>query len=74
MIVLIFILSFIIIGLLAYLVLLNKELKSLSKQVDNLINMNSNHLIYSEYNLKNVAPIIIKINHIIKKSKNIELN
>ena len=74
MIVLIFILSFIIIGLLAYLVLLNKELKSLSKQVDNLINMNSNHLIYSEYNLKNVAPIIIKINHLIKKSKNIELN
>lgn len=74
MIILIFILSFIIIGLLAYLVLLNKELKSLSKQVDNLINMDSNHLIYSEYNLKNVAPIIIKINNLIKESKNIELN
>lgn len=74
MIILICILSFIIIGLLVYLVLVNKELKSLSKQVDNLINMDSNHLIYSEYNLKNVSPIIIKINDLIKKSKNIELH
>ncbi len=73
MIILVFILSFIIIGLLAYIVLLNRELKSLAKQVDNLINMNSNHLIYSEYNLKNVAPIIIKVNNLIKKSKDIEL-
>lgn len=74
MIVLICILSFIIMGLLAYLFLFNRELKSLSKQIDNLINTDSNHLIYSEYNLKNMAPIIIKINDLIKKSKDIELH
>ncbi len=74
MIVLIFILSFIIISLLVYLNLLNNELKSVSKQIDDLMNIDSNHLIYSKYNLKNVAPIIIKINHLMKESKNIELN
>lgn len=74
MIVIIVILSFIIIGLLTYLFLLSKELKSLPKQIDDLKNMDSNHLIYSQYNLKYTAPIIIKINHLIKESKNIELD
>ena len=54
MIVLIFILSFIIISLLVYLNLLNNELKSVSKQIDDLMNIDSNHLIYcSSYYYKN---------------------
>jgi len=74
MIIIIIILSLIIIGLTTYLFLLNRELKSLPIKIDKLKENDSNNLIYTSYNLKNINPIIIKINKLIKEIKIIKFD
>ncbi|MCI9016635.1 MAG: HAMP domain-containing histidine kinase [Clostridia bacterium] len=73
MIVIIIILTLIIIGLITYFLLLNKELKRLPKEIELLKNINTNNLIHSQYNLKNINPIILKINDLLKETNKIEL-
>lgn len=63
----------IIIVLLTYLFLLNNEIKHISKEIDFIKTTDSNTLIHSKYNLKNINKIILKINNQIKNSKDIEL-
>lgn len=67
------ILAIIIIIMFTYLFLLNKELKGIEEQIDYLKNTDSNNLVHSEYNFKNINHIIEKINELIKESKKIEL-
>ena len=68
----IIILSVIIIILLTYLFLYHKELKNISKEIEYIRNMDSNTLIHSKYNLKNINKLIYKINNLITESKNIK--
>lgn len=67
------ILTVIIIGLLTYLFLLRKELKNLPQKIEELKSINTNQLIYSEHNLKDINPIITKMNDLLKETKEIEL-
>lgn len=73
MVIVIIILSLIILGLLTYLFLLNIELKELPKRIDTLKSIETNNLIYSRHNLRNIKSILIKINALLKESKRLEL-
>ncbi len=70
----IIILVVIIFILLTYLYLYNRELKNISKEIDNIKNMESNTLIHSKYNLKNINNFIYKINNLITESKDIKVD
>lgn len=72
-IIIIVVLIIIISIMLCYLFLINKELKKIEKQIDFLEDINTNNLIHSQYNFKNINNIIQKINNLIKKSKNKQL-
>ncbi|MBO5349352.1 MAG: HAMP domain-containing histidine kinase [Clostridia bacterium] len=68
----IIILIVIIIILLTYLFLYHNELKNISKEIDYIKNMDSNTLIHSKYNLKNINNLIQKINNLVTESKDIK--
>lgn len=70
----IIILVVIIFVLLTYLYLYNRELKNISKEIDSIKNMESNTLIHSKYNLKNINNLIFKINNLITESKDIKID
>jgi signal transduction histidine kinase len=70
----IIILVVVIIILLTYLFLLTKELKALPKKIDYIKSIDSNILIHSEYNLRNINKVILKINDLIKETKNVEID
>lgn len=70
----IIILVIIIIILLTYLFLYYSEIKNISKEIDNIKNMESNILIHSKYNLKNINNLICKINNLITESKDIKVD
>lgn len=61
-----------IIILLAYLFLYHNEIKNISKEIDSIKNLESNTLIHSKYNLKNINNLICKINGFIVESKDIK--
>lgn len=70
----IIILVIIIIILLTYLFLYYSEIKNISKEIDNIKNMESNILIHSKYNLKSINNLICKINNLITESKDIKVD
>lgn len=70
----IIILVVIIIILLTYLFLYHNEIKNISKEIDSIKNMESNTLIHSKYNLKNINNLIYKINNLITESKDIKID
>lgn len=72
MVIVIGILGFIIIGLLTYLFMLKNELKKLPQKIEELKRIDTNYLIHSEHNLKEINPIITQINRLIKETKTIE--
>ena len=65
----IIILLIVIFILITYLFLLHKELKDIEKEMNLIKKENSNQLIHSKYNLKSVKKIILKINHLLKETK-----
>ena len=70
----IIILIIVIIILLAYLFLYRNEVKHISKEIDIIKDLNSNTLIHSKYNLKNINNLIYKINNLLTESKNIKID
>ncbi|MCD7950322.1 MAG: HAMP domain-containing histidine kinase [Erysipelotrichaceae bacterium] len=68
MIFIIMILIIIIIILSTYLFLINKELKSIPDKIESIKNSQSNQLMHTQYNIKNINSILIEINHLLKKS------
>lgn len=70
----IIILIIIIIILLTYLFLYHNEIKHISKEIDNIKDLDSNTLIHSKYNLKNINNLIYKINNLLTESKNIKID
>lgn len=74
MVIIIIILTAIIIMLLAYLFLLQKELKSLPNKIDTLQKNDSNHLINIEHDFKTLEPLIMRINHLLKGIKEVKLS
>lgn len=71
--IIIFVLVIIILILSTYLFLLLKEIKDIKESIDYIKKIDTNHLVSSKYNLKCTKEIIIEINNLIKKSKNIEI-
>lgn len=69
-----FILIIVIIILLTYLFLYHNEVKHISKEIDNIKDLDSNTLIHSKYNLKNINNLIYKINNLLTESKNIKID
>lgn len=70
----IIILIIVIIILLTYLFLYHNEVKHISKEIDNIKDLDSNTLIHSKYNLKNINNLIYKINNLLTESKNIKID
>lgn len=70
----IIILIIVIIILLTYLFLYHNEVKHISKEIDNIKDLDSNTLIHSKYNLKNINNLIYKINNLLTQSKNIKID
>ena len=70
----IIILIIVIIILLTYLFLYHNEIKHISKEIDNIKDLDSNTLIHSKYNLKNINNLIYKINNLLIESKNIKID
>lgn len=70
----IIVLIIIIIILITYLLLYYNEIKNISKEIDSIKNMESNTLIHSKYNLKNINNLIHKINNLITESKDIKIH
>lgn len=70
----IIILIIVIIILLTYLFLYHNEVKHISKEIDNIKDLDSNTLIHSKYNLKNINNLIYKINNLLIESKNIKID
>ena len=70
----IIILIIVIIILLTYLFLYHNEVKHISKEIDNINDLDSNTLIHSKYNLKNINNLIYKINNLLTESKNIKID
>ena len=70
----IIILIIVIIILLTYLFLYHNEVKHISKEIDNIKDLDSNTLIHSKYNLKNINNLIYKINDLLTESKNIKID
>ena len=70
----IIILIIVIIILLTYLFLYHNEVKHISKVIDNIKDLDSNTLIHSKYNLKNINNLIYKINNLLTESKNIKID
>lgn len=70
----IIILIIVIIILLIYLFLYHNEVKHISKEIDNIKDLDSNTLIHSKYNLKNINNLIYKINNLLTESKNIKID
>lgn len=70
----IIILIIVIIILLTYLFLYYNEIKHISKEIDNIKDLDSNTLIHSKYNLKNINNLIYKINNLLTESKNIKID
>ncbi len=70
----IIILIIVIIILLTYLFLYHNEIKHISKEIDNIKDLDSNTLIHSKYNLKNINNLIYKINNLLTESKNIKID
>lgn len=70
----IIVLSVIIIILLTYLYLYHNEIKNISKEIENIKNMESNTLIHSKYNIKSINNLIYKINNLITESKDIKID
>ncbi len=67
----IIILSFIIVLLLSYLFFIKKELKRISKSIEDSHNSESNTLINSELDIKELRSLIFEINKILKREKEI---
>lgn len=67
----IIILSFIIVFLLSYLFFIKKELKRISKSIEDSHNSESNTLINSELDIKELRSLIFEINKILKREKEI---
>lgn len=67
----IIILSFIIVFLLSYLFFVKKELKRISKSIEDSHNSESNTLINSELDIKELRSLIFEINKILKREKEI---
>lgn len=70
----IIILIIVIIILLTYLFLYHNEIKHISKEIDNIKDLDSNTLIHSKYNLKNINNLIYKTNNLLIESKNIKID
>lgn len=70
----IIILIIVIIILLTYLFLYHNEVKHILKEIDNIKDLDSNTLIHSKYNLKNINNLIYKINNLLTESKNIKID
>ena len=70
----IIILIIVIIILLTYLFLYHNEVKHISKEIDNIKDLDSNTLIHSKYNLKNINNLIYKLNNLLTESKNIKID
>ena len=70
----IIILIIVIIILLTYLFLYHNEVKHIPKEIDNIKDLDSNTLIHSKYNLKNINNLIYKINNLLTESKNIKID
>lgn len=67
----IIILSFIIVFLLSYLFFIKKELKRISKSIEDSHNSESNTLINSELDIKELRSLIFEINKILKRKNEI---
>lgn len=64
----------IIIILITYLFLLNKEIKNISKNLDKILNVNTNKLLNTNMSNKDVKSLVNKINHLVKYIKQKEIN